>query len=92
MVDSRASRREAREPAARATFGDDAGAFLDLLEVLELAWHDVRGESSPPDQVVEDVLTVARGDLAGAVRAAHLAVLDPRDLRMAADAVRSTRR
>ena len=91
MVDSRADRREAREPAARAAFGDRAGAFLDLMELVEYAWHDCFGASTPPDQVVDDIVTVARGDLERAVRAAHLAVLDFRDLRMSADAVRASR-
>ena len=84
MEISRASRRQARHSRAVGEYGADAGAVLDLLELVELAWHDCFGEISPPDDVVDDIFTVARGDLAGFARAARLAVEDRRDLRMAA--------
>lgn len=85
-VDSRASRREKRWPAASAAFGASAEAALDLLELVDLAWHDCYGQVSPPDDVVEDILTVAQGRLDGLARAARLAVEDFRDLRLAATA------
>ena len=89
MVTSRADRRRARKPRAIELFGPRADAALDALELLELAWHDCYGESSPPEEVIENIWLVADGDLAGLVSAAHLAVADFRDLRMNADALRA---
>jgi hypothetical protein len=89
MVTSRADRRKARTPRAIVLFGPRADAALNTLELLELAWHDCYGESSPPQEVIEDIWLVANGDLAGLVSAAHLAVTDLRDLRMNADAMRA---
>ncbi len=67
-------------------FGE-AGAdrALDLLELVELAWHDCYGERSPSDQVIDDMLVVSDGTLDGLVAAAHLGITDWRDLRVAAD-------
>ena len=72
-----------------AVFGE-AGAdrALDLLELVELAWHDCYGERSPSDQVIDDMLLVSDGTLDGLVAAAHLGITDWRDLRVAADELR----
>ena len=92
MVSGRASRRAAREALVVTGFGSDrSAAALDLLELVELAWHDCFGEITPPDEVIDDILVVAGGDLASLVRAARLAVEDWRDLRVAADRVRQDR-
>jgi hypothetical protein len=88
MVTSSDERREARRPRATEHFGVHAQAALDALALLDLAWHDCYTESAPPERIVEDVWLVADGNLAGFVSAAHLAVIDFRDLRMSADAVR----
>lgn len=88
MVTSSDDRREARRPRATEHFGVQAHAALDALALLDLAWHDCYKESAPPDRIVEDIWLAADGDLAGFVSAAHLAVIDFRDLRMRADAVR----
>ena len=76
-------------PRAIEFFGDRADAALDALELLDLAWHDCYGESSPPEEVVDDVCVVAGGDLAGLVSAALVAVIDSRDLRVNADELRA---
>jgi hypothetical protein len=89
---SKADRREARAARAADLFGTKADAALDALALLDLAWHDCCGESSPPDQVVEDIWVVSGGDLARLVEAAHLAVVDSRDLRVSADARRASGR
>ena len=48
MVIGRAARRAAREPELQESFGPDrAAAALDLLELLELAWHDCYGDVTP---------------------------------------------
>lgn len=88
MVTSSDDRREARRPRATKHFGSQAHAALDTLALLDLAWHDCYEESSPPERIVEDIWLVSDGDLASFVSAAHLAVIDFRDLRMNADAVR----
>ena len=89
MVTSSADRRSARSQRATAAFAKDADAALDALALLDLAWHDCFGESSPPEQVVEDIWEVSDGDLARFVAAAHLAVIDFRDLRVWADTHRA---
>ena len=86
---SRRERREAAHGRASIEYGADADAALDLLELLELAWHDIHGDVTPPPQVVEDVWRLADGDLGRLAAAARLAVTDWRDLRRAADDVRA---
>ncbi len=88
MIESRASRREARRPRAQQDFGKAAEAVLDLLELVEMSWHDCYRQVSPDDQVVEDIFTVASGSVSDLIRAARLAVEDHRDLRVQADALR----
>ena len=86
---SRRDRRDADRGRAALEFGADADAALDLLDLLELAWHDCCVEFTPPAEVVDDVWVVAEGHLGNLASAARLAVVDWRDLRLAADAVRS---
>jgi hypothetical protein len=89
VVSGRASRRAAREAIVVTGFGSDrAAAALDLLELVELTWHDCFGEITPSDDVIDDILIVAGDDLESLVRAARLAVEDWRDLRVAADRAR----
>ena len=89
MVIGRAQRRAARTALFERELGGDAPVALDLVELTELAWHDCYGEPSFSDDVLDDLLVVARGSLSGLVTASHLAVTDRRDLRVAADAERS---
>lgn len=85
----RRERRDAARGRAAIEYGADAEAALDLLELLELAWHDGHGDPTPPALVVEDVWILAGGSLARLASAARLAVTDARDLRLAADEARS---
>lgn len=88
MVVGRAARREARTARVEAAVGKDAApAALDLLELVELAWHDCYGEITPGEDVVDDILTCSQGDLAQLIRFARLAVQNRRDLWMAADEI-----
>jgi hypothetical protein len=67
-------------------FGEAQAAIaLDLFELVELAWHDCYAESSPPEDVIEDMLLMSDGRIEALVQAARLAVVDWRDLRVAAD-------
>lgn len=70
-------------------FADRTDRALDLLELLEMAWHDAYGEITPPESVIDDVLTLSKGTLRGLIRAARLAVADSRDLSLQAAAVRA---
>jgi len=63
-----------------------------VIRLLELAWHDVYGELSPPDEVVDDVLMCSEGTIEGLVDSVSGAVTDWRDLRVAADAQRNPHR
>jgi hypothetical protein len=83
---SRAERRAARRGEVERVIGEaNADAALDLLELIELAWHDCYGEVTPPDQVIADILVVSRGQLSRLISAGLLAVKDHRDLRVAAN-------
>jgi len=89
MAVSRAERREIRRDHVAAVFGDaNTNAALDMLELVEFAWHDCYRDVTPPDEVIDDILVLSEGSLGGLIAAAHLAVTDRRDLRVAADAVR----
>jgi hypothetical protein len=61
-----------------------------VFALVEIAWHDIYGEPSPPDDVVDDILTCSGGTLEGLIDAAWTAVIDWRDLRVAADTKRAS--
>lgn len=89
-IGSEQRRRERRARVAATFAGDQIDAVLDLLHLTDLAWHDCYGphELEVPAAVLDDVLLLADGDLALLVRTARAAVLDFRDVRLAADARR----
>ena len=83
---SRAERRAARTARVAAVFEPGSvEAVLDLFETMEIAWHDLYGEITPPESVIDDALVVSGGNLAALVRAVRLGLADWRDLRVAAD-------
>src|SRR5689334_18321214 len=90
MVIGRANRRTARRERAAASgvAADEVEAALDLLELLELAWHDCYDEITPSEDVIDEVLLCGGGSLAGIAKAARLAVADVRDLHVWAAALR----
>jgi hypothetical protein len=80
-------RRAERKPRIRADFPrEHVEVALDLLHLTDMAWHDCYGprELDVPERVLDDVLLLARGDLAQLIHYAREAVMDPRDLRMSA--------
>ena len=84
------ARRKERESQIIAVFGKDGAPLaLDLLDITELAWHDCYGEVTPPQSVIEDMLTISDGTIEGLIQAALLAVTDWRDLSVAATERRS---
>jgi hypothetical protein len=93
MAVGRAERFEERKPRVVAIFGDDdktLQAVSHVFELMEMAWHDCYAEITPSDDVVDDVLLCSGGTLGGLVDAAHLAVIDRRDLSVWASNVRGT--
>jgi len=77
-------RRKERQAAFEAAFGKDAPAALDLVEIVEGAWNGVYGEETPSPEVIDDLLVCSQGTLTGLIAAAHLGLIDWRDLRMQA--------
>jgi hypothetical protein len=56
---------------------------------MDLAWHDCYDEVEPPAAVISDVMLLADGDLGALTQVALAAVVDFRDVRVAADAKRA---
>ena len=85
-------RRRERRPRIEEMFAArQARAALDLLHLTDMAWHDCFDPQEleiPPD-VLDDVLLLAKGDLATPVSVARAAVIEFRDVRVAADAERA---
>lgn len=91
MAVGRTERLEVLRPRLVATFGRSAATLRivgDALALLEMAWHDCYGEVTPPDEVIDDVLLCSQGTLDGLIAAAHLAVIDRRDLSVWAKSLR----
>jgi hypothetical protein len=87
MAVSRDERRRDRAERVEALFGKkEADRALDLLEIVEMAWHDCYGEVTPPEPVVSDILIVSGGNLGELISASRLAITDRRDLHLAAEA------
>jgi hypothetical protein len=81
-------RRAARKPRIDARFPSaEVEAALDLLHLVDMAWHDCFGPSELeiPSKVLDDVLLLADGSLANLIRFSRTAVWDFRDVRVAAD-------
>ena len=88
MAVSRAERRAGRRTKVAVHFADRTDRALDLLEILEMAWHDVYGDIAPPEEVIDDILLLSEGDLRHLIRWTRAALADWRDVRMAADGAR----
>ncbi len=88
MAVGREQRRNERRTKVAVLFADRTDRALDLLELLEMAWHDVYGEVSPPEQVIDDVLFLSEGSLRLLIRWARLAIADSRDVQVAAESAR----
>jgi hypothetical protein len=82
-------RRSERRTKVAVLFADRTDRALDLLELLEMAWSDTHGEVTPPEEVIDDILLLSKGQLRLLIRWARLAVADWRDVRLAAQGVRS---
>ena len=59
MAIGRAERFEERKPRVMAVFGDDEAtlhAVSQVLELIEMAWHDCYEEITLPEEVIDDLL------------------------------------
>lgn len=89
MAVGRAERRADRRTQVAVLFADRTDRALDLLELLEMAWHDTYGEISPSEDLIDDILLLSEGNIRFLIRWARLAVTDPRDVMLAADGKRA---
>jgi hypothetical protein len=89
MTIGRAERRAERRTKVAVLFADRTDRALDLLELVEMAWHDSYREITPPEDVIDDILLLSEGNLRLLIRWARLAVADPTDLRSAANGARA---
>lgn len=90
MVIGRSQRRNERRQRVENCFSEpNFEAVLDLLELLEISWHNCYGEITPSEEIVDDVLLLSGGDLAELIQAVHLAVTDWRDLTVNAATLRN---
>ena len=90
MTISRAERRASRRDRVVSIFDDAlADPILDLLELTELAWHDCYDEITPSEEMVDDILLCSKGELTRLIRIVRLAVADWRDVKLAADEIRT---
>jgi hypothetical protein len=95
MAIGRAERFEERKPRVIAVFGGDDETILavsHVLELMEMAWHDCYAEVTPSEEVVDNVLLCSQGTLRGLIHAAHMAVIDERDLSVWASDLRDKTR
>jgi hypothetical protein len=90
MPERRAERRAGRRTKVAVMFADRTDRALDLLELLEMAWHDSFNEGTPPEDVIDDVLLLSGGSLRSLIRWARLAVADYGEVRNAANGLRET--
>ncbi len=89
MAIGREQRRTERQPRVKQHFAEaDVDPALDLLEILEIAWHDCYGDITPSEDVIDDVLLLSGGELAGLIQSVHLATTDWRDVKMNAATLR----
>ena len=92
MPIGKAERCKGREQRIANLFEEDQlQTALDLLELTEPAWHDRYEELTPSEEVIDEILIVSQGIFDGLITAARLAVIDSRDLRIAAEEWRSRR-
>lgn len=72
MAVSRADRRREREGRVVAVFGKYRAARpLDLLELVEVAWHDCYGYLRPPEEIIDDMLLLSDGSVARVSSSRH---------------------
>ena len=90
MSPERADRAARRQPKVEARFPGAIGTATEILTLVDRAWHDAYDEVGLPDDVVDQILACAQGDLGRLVHFGLLAVDDRQHLAVAADALRGT--
>jgi hypothetical protein len=90
MVIERADRRAGRRTKVAVLFADRTDRALDLIELLDMAWHDQHQEPSPPESLIDDILLLSGGDLWQLIRWTRVAATDWREARDAAEELRES--
>jgi hypothetical protein len=88
MVARRAERRAERRTKVAVLFADRTDRVLDLLELLEMAWHDTYDEPTPPETLIDDILLLSEGNLRVLIRWARISISDPDTVRVEAGKAR----
>jgi hypothetical protein len=89
VTNRRAERRAERRTKVAVLFADRTDRALDLLELVEMAWHDSYQEATPPEDMIDDILLLSEGNLRLLIRWGRLALADPSDVRAAANGARA---
>lgn len=89
MPSGRSQRRAERRTKVAVLFADRTDRALDLLELLEMAWHDTYEEGTPPEDLIDEILLLSEGNLRFLIRWSRIAVADWREVRAAAENARS---
>ncbi|HEU4894623.1 MAG TPA: hypothetical protein VFT85_02205 [Acidimicrobiia bacterium] len=89
MPAGRSQRRAERRTKVAVLFADRTDRALDLLELLEMAWHDTFQEGTPPEDLIDDILLLSEGNLRLLIRWARIAITDWREVEAAAESARS---
>lgn len=90
MAVGRQQRMSDRRDRIAAVFGESQRpVVVDVLTLLELAWHDCYGGITPPENIIDDLLLLSEGDIGQLVSACRLATQDWRDVVVAADQLRT---
>lgn len=88
MPTGRTQRRGERRTKVAVFFADRTDRALDLLELVEMAWHDTYGEGTPPEDLIDDILFLSEGNLRLLIRWARIAITDWREVKAAAASAR----
>jgi hypothetical protein len=89
VTSGRTERRAQRRTKVAVLFADTTDRALDLLELVEMAWHDNYNEITPPEDLIDDILLLSEGNLRLLIRWARLVIADPSDVRDAANGARA---
>lgn len=85
----REERRSQRRTKVAVLFADRTDRALDLLELVEMAWHDTYGETGPPEEIIDDILLLSLGNLRKLIRWGRIGVNDRREVTNAARSLRA---
>jgi hypothetical protein len=89
VTSGRTERRAQRRTKVAVLFADRTDRALDLLELVEMAWHDNYNEITPPEDLIDDILLLSEGNLRLLIRWGRIVIAVPSDVRDAANGARA---